>query len=42
MEPIWFKEDLADEIMKNNDLIYEMQNIVTGIEILNSIILYIS
>lgn len=30
MEPIWYREDLADEINKNNDLLNEMQSIVTG------------
>ncbi|CAF4850723.1 unnamed protein product [Pieris macdunnoughi] len=31
MEPIWFKEVLADEIIKNDDIINEMQSIVTDI-----------
>lgn len=30
MEAIWFKSDLAEEIMKNNDLLDQTQNIVAG------------
>lgn len=31
MEHIWFKSDLADEIIKNNDIFDQTKSIVTGI-----------
>lgn len=30
MEPIWLKPDLADEIIKNDDIFEQTQSIVTG------------
>lgn len=30
MEPIWFKPDLADEIIKNDDIFEQTQSIVKG------------
>lgn len=30
MEHIWFKSDLADEIIKNNDIFDQTKSIVTG------------
>lgn len=30
MEAIWFKSDLAEEIIKNNDIFDQTHNIVAG------------
>lgn len=30
MDSVWFKSDLAEEIMKNNEIFEQTHNIVTG------------